>query len=182
MDPSIGTFISMDSYQRSDYDPVSLHKYLYVAADPIMYVDPTGYSKEEQVIAGEGTAIVSASWAYNEPIMFKIGMNTIKQLWSLKTVETISYIATETILAIALYDILENPAYDNLIDIVAEILGDALDNIVEICEKAKVNVVTISDKIIDSLKYIKANEDQSDNNEDGKWKYKKGKKRPPILQ
>ena len=41
MDPSTGTFISMDSYPGSLYDPVSLHKYLY--ANPVKYTDPTGY-------------------------------------------------------------------------------------------------------------------------------------------
>ena len=43
MDPSTGTFISMDSYQGSLYDPVSLHKYLYANANPVKYTDPTGY-------------------------------------------------------------------------------------------------------------------------------------------
>ena len=43
MDPSTGTFISMDSYQGSLYDPVNLHKYLYANANPVMYTDPTGY-------------------------------------------------------------------------------------------------------------------------------------------
>lgn len=37
MDPSTGTFISMDSYQGSIYDPVSLHKYLYANANPVTY-------------------------------------------------------------------------------------------------------------------------------------------------
>ena len=41
MDPSTGTFISMDSYPGSLYDPVSLHKYLY--ANPVKYTDPTGH-------------------------------------------------------------------------------------------------------------------------------------------
>ena len=40
MDPSTGTFISMDSYQGSLYDPVSLHKYLYANANPVKYTDP----------------------------------------------------------------------------------------------------------------------------------------------
>ena len=44
MSPSTGTFISMDSYQGSLYDPVSLHKYLYANADPVTYTDPSGYS------------------------------------------------------------------------------------------------------------------------------------------
>lgn len=43
MNPDTGTFISMDSYQGSLFDPVSLHKYLYANANPIMNSDPTGY-------------------------------------------------------------------------------------------------------------------------------------------
>ena len=33
----------MDSYQGSIYDPVTLHKYLYANANPVMYTDPSGY-------------------------------------------------------------------------------------------------------------------------------------------
>jgi hypothetical protein len=43
MNPSTGTFISMDTYQGSEFDPVSLHKYLYAGANPIMYMDPSGH-------------------------------------------------------------------------------------------------------------------------------------------
>jgi RHS repeat-associated protein len=43
MNPATGTFLSMDSYPGSIFDPVSLHKYLYANANPIMYTDPTGY-------------------------------------------------------------------------------------------------------------------------------------------
>ena len=44
MNPSTGTFISMDKYQGTINDPISLHKYLYANANPVMYTDPTGYS------------------------------------------------------------------------------------------------------------------------------------------
>ena len=43
MNPETGTFITMDTYQGSIFDPTSLHKYLYANADPVMNVDPTGY-------------------------------------------------------------------------------------------------------------------------------------------
>ena len=42
MNPSTGTFISMDSYQGSIYDPDTLHKYLYANGNPVKYSDPSG--------------------------------------------------------------------------------------------------------------------------------------------
>ncbi|MDR2712674.1 MAG: InlB B-repeat-containing protein [Clostridiales bacterium] len=44
MNPSTGTFILRDAYPGSVFDPVSLHKYLYANANPVMYCDPAGYS------------------------------------------------------------------------------------------------------------------------------------------
>ena len=46
MDTSTGRFISQDSYAGSISDPISLHKYLYANANPVMYSDPSGYSVE----------------------------------------------------------------------------------------------------------------------------------------
>ena len=43
MNPSTGTFISMDSYQGNKYDPASLHKYTYAQNNPMMYNDPSGH-------------------------------------------------------------------------------------------------------------------------------------------
>ena len=43
MDTSTGRFISMDTYQGSNDDPISLHKYLYANSNPVMYTDPSGY-------------------------------------------------------------------------------------------------------------------------------------------
>jgi RHS repeat-associated protein len=42
MDPSTGTFMTMDTFQGNMQDPMSLHKYLYANANPISNTDPTG--------------------------------------------------------------------------------------------------------------------------------------------
>jgi choice-of-anchor A domain-containing protein/RHS repeat-associated protein len=38
----IGRFTQLDTWMGNNQDPISLHKYLYAASDPVTYVDPTG--------------------------------------------------------------------------------------------------------------------------------------------
>ena len=62
----------MDSYQGSIYDPVTLHKYLYANANPVMYTDPSGYSattEEEAVVAAGLALVVSGIITYDAMVM-----------------------------------------------------------------------------------------------------------------
>ena len=43
LNPDSGRFWSMDSYEGSRSDPMSLHKYLYAHADPVGMIDPSGH-------------------------------------------------------------------------------------------------------------------------------------------
>lgn len=42
MNPSIGRFLTMDSFEGNRFDSQSLHKYLYANGDPVNNVDPSG--------------------------------------------------------------------------------------------------------------------------------------------
>ena len=76
MNPSTGTFISMDSYQGSIYDPVSLHKYLYANANPVMYTDPSGYATDknlaETAVAATIAVMLASSVALHNQAMLNI--------------------------------------------------------------------------------------------------------------
>ena len=43
MNRETGTVTSIDTYERTLDNSVSLHKYLYANANPVMYTDPSGY-------------------------------------------------------------------------------------------------------------------------------------------
>ena len=44
MNPETGRFLTVDPFEGVNADPVTLHKYLYASANPVMYVDPSGES------------------------------------------------------------------------------------------------------------------------------------------
>jgi RHS repeat-associated protein len=63
-DPHTGRFSSLDSYEGVRTDPLTLHKYLYTASNPIASYDPTGH---EESLIGQlvVTGIRAAMFAWN---------------------------------------------------------------------------------------------------------------------
>ena len=64
MNPSVGRFISMDTYQGSNADPISLHKYLYANSNPVTYTDPSGFNADNMAAAA-GMAILDQTVQLN---------------------------------------------------------------------------------------------------------------------
>ena len=58
LNPFNGRFVTRDTYEGSVFDPLTLHKYLYVANDPVNKIDPSGMMsvldlEEAQEVNGE---------------------------------------------------------------------------------------------------------------------------------
>ncbi len=88
MDPSTGTFISMDSYQGNLYDPVSLHKYLYANANPVMNTDPTGcFSIGEALTQFAGSATISGAEIRHNAMVIAIGLGILYKLRHVVAIE-----------------------------------------------------------------------------------------------
>ncbi len=177
MDPSIGTFISMDSYQGSLYDPVSLHKYLYANANPVMYTDPSGYNAAGLVVRMEAENTLRASQIIHDSKIFRIGMKLLNKLWSIKAVEAVSYLATAVLLMLVIDDALDQRRPADAYDVAVEILQYALDSIEFICNEAGIASKTISARIKTAIYEAKGKGKQG-----GKDKGKQGKKGEIILK
>ena len=52
LNPAMGRFWSMDSFEGNTSDPLSLHKYLYCHADPVNGIDPSGHENIISVLTG----------------------------------------------------------------------------------------------------------------------------------
>jgi RHS repeat-associated protein len=48
-DPSMGRFISKDTYEGNITNPLSLNQYTYVGNNPLIYVDPSGHMQLNQI-------------------------------------------------------------------------------------------------------------------------------------
>ena len=99
MDTSTGRFISHDSYAGSIDDPVSLHKYLYANANPVMYSDPSGYFTLEDVEIGTaGETILNVAYQMANQSAMRIGMAILASVITIADVALFTYIITEYLL------------------------------------------------------------------------------------
>jgi RHS repeat-associated protein len=122
MDPSTGTFISMDSYSGSNSDSITLHKYLYANANPVVYSDPTGNYSLAATMSGLGAqSILSEQQATYDAVILNIGLRIISSLSPLRLLSISGAVLGSTLTAMLMDEIGAN--IDHLTDVIAD-FGD----------------------------------------------------------
>ncbi len=61
--PGIGRFQNMDTFPGMQFEPKTLHKYLYTHADPINNVDPSGYMSLGSLLTAQRVNAISNAYA-----------------------------------------------------------------------------------------------------------------------
>lgn len=75
LNPAIGRFHTMDSFEGRNEDPLSLHKYLYAQADPVNIIDPSG---NEGIVATVNNIALqayvrSSVFVATRPVLSRVG-------------------------------------------------------------------------------------------------------------
>ena len=74
-DSNIGRFTRRDTYEGSLQEPITLHKYLYANADPVNFIDPSGYFSILSKVAALTIATNLAVTAISD-LVFPLPLNT----------------------------------------------------------------------------------------------------------
>ena len=70
---STGRFWSMDTDEGKDFDPLTLHKYLYAHTNPVNRIDPTGHDDFSEVAAAQGiSGVEDASAAEADSLALRV--------------------------------------------------------------------------------------------------------------
>jgi hypothetical protein len=104
MNPSSGRFMTLDTAEGENEDPLSLHKYLYVADNPINRIDPTGHGDE--TLAGLSAAELGVAILAS----FSLASIAEMQTHAIGNILTATYTAATTAsIAVATEDELARP-------------------------------------------------------------------------
>ncbi len=76
-DQGIGRFTQQDTWMGNSSDPVTLHKYLYANADPVMYTDPTGKFGLSSLSVGSAIngVLLTANIGFTSYSIFDVAMS-----------------------------------------------------------------------------------------------------------
>jgi len=77
--PATGRLWSMDSYEGNHSDPISLHKYLYCAADPVNRTDPSGNESLLNITATMGIITTLANITTTSLANYSIGKHLVEK-------------------------------------------------------------------------------------------------------
>lgn len=88
LNPNTGRFWTMDTYDGDNEDPMSLHKYLYAADDPVNLDDPSGNASLAALALSPLFALSSAAVASDVPIAGNVDL-PLSQLGSLALPNTV---------------------------------------------------------------------------------------------
>lgn len=128
MNPGTGTFISKDSYQGNIHDPVTLHKYLYANANPVMYTDPSGCeSVASAAVYMEYTTSATIIENYYNAMIFCAGMQLIAQLRAVNSVNAIATMSSDTIMQIGVDEAYAGTS--NTKEISSQLLMDSINTV-----------------------------------------------------
>ena len=89
MNPANGRFMTMDTYEGDNSQPLTLHKYVYCQNNPVNLVDPTGMLVEDPLCAGTLSAQMRSLSAAGTSVGRSLAMSRIDAAMSQYVINTI---------------------------------------------------------------------------------------------
>ena len=80
LNPALGRFVSVDPFRGFDFDPVSLHRYLYAQSDPVNMIDPTGEQTALTTLTAVSLRVIVQSFALTALVLIELGIIPIGEV------------------------------------------------------------------------------------------------------